>query len=275
MATNVSNPKVSTLLRTLTWVEVGVVGAAAGLFGFPGLVVPHWPWALTPFNAYFVGVAYFTAWLPLVVFAWTGRWNPGRLVLAQIGAFTAYALLVSLLHREVFLVDRPGTIAWWVLYVALPINSAIHLWLYRRWPPAEAAATPPAWRRALTVLALGSGLYALAMFIAPVAATGWWPWPMNAFNGRMYAVIFLSLAVGFGVVRARASRLELLVQGCTALILGLTAVSGLFLTDIGRNKIVLGAATWAWLATFALFGVAGAGLIGLSRARGSSRPGAA
>jgi hypothetical protein len=271
--TPAENPRVSFAVRFFTWVEVVVVGAAAGLWTFPELVIPFWPWQLTPFNAFFVGATYFAAWVSLIVFAWTGRWDPGRVVLPMIGAFTAYVLLISIVGWNTFLWDRPGTYAWWVLYIALPINCGIHLWLYRSWPPVSPRVTPLALRAVLLATAGAFGLYALAMLIAPEAVTGWWPWPMDAFNGRMYGVLFLTMAVGAALVARAASRLEMLTFGLTILTVGLTSLIGLVRTDIPLQRVQWGApGTVAWLALFAFTAVLGLITVVASRAQAARLP---
>lgn len=254
-----SNPRVSSLLRAFTWTEVVVVGAAAGLYTAPALVIPFWPWALTPFNAFFVGATYFAAWIPLVIFAVSGRWNPGRLVLPMIGAFTAYVLLISLAGIPTFSWDRPGTYAWWVLYIALPINSVVHLWIYRRWQPAGALPTPAPLRMVLLAQAAVLGLYGIAMFIAPEAVNSWWPWPIDAFNGRMYGANFITLAVGSLVLLRQSSRLELITLGATSLTLGLVVMAGLVKTDAPLHRVDWTApATILWMALFAVIALLGA-----------------
>jgi hypothetical protein len=262
-----SNPRVSRVLLTLTWIEVVVVGAAAGLWTLPGLVVPFWPWTLTPFNAFFVGATYFAAWIPLVIFAWVGRWNPGRVVLPMIGAFTLYVLIISLVGAGSLLWDRFGTYIWMALYIILPISSGYFLWRYRDWKPVAAVPTPSIWRAVLIAQAVLVGLYGLAMLVAPGPVTQWWPWPIDTFNGRMYGANFVTLAVGSLVLSRVTSRLELLTLGLTAFTLGVVSVVGLYKTDIGLNRIQWTApGTIAWIALFAVMAVIGGAMALASRA---------
>lgn len=261
MAT-VDNPRVSTILRTLTWIEVFVVGAAAGLFTFPDLVVPFWPWALTPFNAFFVGATYFGAWVPLLIFAWVGRWNPGRVVLPMIGVFTAYVLIISLMAPGNYLWDRFGTYVWWLLYIILPISSAVHLWLYRKWPAVAATPTSSILKAVFVIQAAVSLIVGIGLFVAPVATTAWWPWPIDEFNGRVYGAAFLTLATGSLVLFRQSSRLELMTLGATGLTFGLSAAVGLVKTDLGLGRVNWSApGTMAWQSLFLIIAIIGVATI--------------
>lgn len=256
--TATDNPKVSTVLRTLTWIEVAVVGAAAGMYTFPSLVIPFWPWALTPFNAFFVGATYFGAWIPLFIFAWVGRWNPGRVVLPMIGVFTLYVLIISLIAPGSYLWDRFGTYVWWALYIILPISSFVHLWLYRSWAPVAASATPGTLKTLFGIQALVSLVIGLGLFISPLGTTTWWPWPIDEFNGRVYGAAFLTLATGSIVLFRSSSRHELMTLGATGLTFGLTSAVGLVKTDLGLGRVDWSApGTIAWEALFIVITLAG------------------
>lgn len=255
----VGNPRISPFLQVLTWIEVLVVGGAAFLYFIPVLVVPHWPWALTPFNAFFVGATYLSAFVPLLIFARAGRWNPGRVVLPLIGTFTAYVLLVSFLDTGTYLWDRPSTYLWWVLYIILPISSAVHLWLYRRWPAVDALPTSPALRSVFVSQIVLSLIIGLGLLVSPNLMTSWWPWPVDTFNARLYGAAFFAFPAGSVKVFQRASRLELLTLGATTLTFGLGAVIGLAKTDLGLGRVNWTApGTIAWEALFLFVAISGA-----------------
>lgn len=269
-----SNPRLARPLLLFTWVEVAVVLAAAGLYYWPDLVRDYWPWLLSPFNAFFIGAIYSAAWLPLVAFALSGRWSPGRVALPMIGVFTAVILAVSLAYLDRFLFERWGTWIWFVLYVSLPVNSAIYLWRFRHWPPAAGAASVTGWRRlALAVTALLGGGYGTLMLVAPVWSTQWWPWPIDAFHGRMYAAAFLTLATGAAVSMSRATMVEIRTAGLTALGFGAFPIAGLAFTDAAEDRVDWAAAgTVSWLTVMALMALIGLAL--LLRPAGRSRVGA-
>ena len=184
------NPRVPDFLRAVTWVECGVVGSAAALL----LTMPKWggtdiwAWITPPFNARYVGVIYLAALVPLVILAVTARWSPGRLVLWEIFIFTAAIMVVMLAYADRFEWARVATWVFWPLYLFLPVNSAVFLWRLRDWRVPEPLIHA---RAAMTVLALVFGGYGVAMLVIPEDATGFWPWPVDAFHARIYAATYL------------------------------------------------------------------------------------
>ena len=98
------NPRVPDFLRAVTWVECAVVGGAAALL----LTVPKWggqdvwAWITPPFNARYVGAIYLGALVPLLIFAATARWSPGRIVLWMIFVFTTVIGVVMLAYAGRF-----------------------------------------------------------------------------------------------------------------------------------------------------------------------------
>ncbi len=153
------NPRVPDFLRAVTWVECAVVGGAAGLL----LTLPKWggqdvwAWMTPPFNARYVGVIYLGALVPLVIFAVTARWSPGRIVLWMIFVFThgdqgRDARLRGSLR--VGALCHVGVLGACTLF--LPVNSAVFLWRLRDLRVPEPLVRMPA---AMTALALVLGGY--------------------------------------------------------------------------------------------------------------------
>jgi hypothetical protein len=216
------NPRVPGFLRAVTWVECVVVAAAAGLL----LGAPEWGgsdvWAwITPrFNARYVGVVYLGALVPLVIFAVSGRWSPGRLVLWEIFVFTAAIMVVMLAYAGRFEWARLATWVFWPLYVFLPVNSGVFLWRLRDWRVPEPLIDA---RVALTVAALLLGGYGVALLVIPERATGFWPWPVDAFHARIYAAAYLAPAAGAWVLRGGATPDELRTLGITFVTMGAAA----------------------------------------------------
>ena len=256
--TRADGPEVSWALRAFTVAEVVVVGAAAfALLLLPATAAREWPWDLTPLNTTFLGAVYLSAWFPLLLLALRPRWSPARLVVPMILTFTLVVLVASLWDTGRFDRDRWSNVVWWPLYVALPVNSAIHLWLYRRLaPPAAATPASPAWRAVLLALGAVLGLYGAFQFVAPVDASAWWPWPVDAFHGRVYSAVFLTGAAGCLVAAREASRYERIALALTSATLGLVAGAGIAIRDAG---------TLAWLAACAALVAIGLAL--LARAR--------
>ncbi|KKM77298.1 hypothetical protein LCGC14_1371540, partial [marine sediment metagenome] len=59
-----------------------------GLFIFPELTRPEWPWAIAPFNARFLGAIYLGAMASVAYMFLSPRWSPSRPILRAIFTFT-------------------------------------------------------------------------------------------------------------------------------------------------------------------------------------------
>jgi hypothetical protein len=257
------NPRITPLLRWLTVVEVLVlVGAGVGLFFFTDLARPQWPWEITPFNARFVGAVYLASMIALLMMLVGGRWAPARLVLPMLFTFTFVVLLMTLLELDSFRYERWATWVWLFLYTVLPINAAYHLWLYRHLRPADPKPVPMPWRQCLAGLALILAAYGALQFLAPEWSSGFWPWRINAFHGRMYSAVFLAGAVGAFALTRAAARIEYLTLGITYGALGFFVLVGLFLVDAALHTVNWAApGTWLWVAAFAVSLLVGAALM--------------
>lgn len=211
----------------MTVIESIVVGAAATvLFLLPALGNQIWSWAIPPFNSRYVGAIYFAALLPLVIFAATGRWAPGKLVLWMIFAFTTSIGLTMLIHIDGFDWARPATYAFWFLYIFLPINSALFLYRLRIQDVAGRTVNSPQWQTVLLVTMIVLGFYGLGLLIAPEALTSFWPWGVDPFHGRIYAATFITPALGACVISGRSAPSERFTLGMTLLTLGILSIIG-------------------------------------------------
>jgi hypothetical protein len=262
-------PPISRTLSVVTGVEVVVVGITwATLLFVPDWARDQWPWELTPFNAAFLVAVYLSSWIPLVILILAPRWSPARPILWMIFTFTFVVLVASLVDLSRFDGDRWSNFLWWPLYVFLPINSAVHLWLYRRLAPASSEPSPPRRRLALFALAGVFGAYGVYLLVAPVDAAAWWPWPVDAFHGRIYSAAFFTGMAGCLVIARSASALERLAMGSIIGALGVVAIASIATADISQNQIDWSdAGTLAWSAACLIL-VA----IGIAVATGSSRP---
>jgi hypothetical protein len=222
------------------------------LFFVPDFARAEWPWALTPFNTRFLGAVYFSAFVAVAIMAYKGRWSPARPVLGSIFAFTVVVLGVTFLYLPLFDFQKWGTWLWMALYIILPLNAGIHLWLYRKQPPSEAIPVPPVWRTAVLGVAAVLGLYGLGLLVAPAAFSAFWPWPLDSFHGQLYSATFISGAVGLFTVARLASRTEFIAAGLTQALLGAFALIGLFVVDSVVHRVNASQpGTWLWIAIFA------------------------
>lgn len=258
------NPLVPSFLRLVIAVECSVVFAAAVLLFFlPDLANDLWPWTIPPFNARFVGAVYFAAYIPLILFWFVPRWIPGRLTLWLILTFTALILVVMLLHRDAFAWGRPATyLVYWPLYIFLPINSAIFLLKYTGMGVAEGYDGPDSLRSVLWIFSLLGAAYGVGLLIAPEALTGFWPWPVDAFHGRIYAAAFVTPAAGTWILSFRRRfAVEYLSMGLNLVAGGLLPILGTLWTNAQvppeRQVDFSAAGTWTFLGFFFITGILG------------------
>lgn len=259
------NPRIPAYLRFVTAIECCVVFMAASLlFFFPALAEKMWAWAIPPFNARFVGAIYSAAYLPLLIFWYSSRWTPGRLVLLMIFVFTSLIMGVMIFHWDSFAWDRLSTfLIFWPLYFFLPINSIIFLIRSRTIPLPSPVEMPSIWRIILTIFAISGFVYGIGLLFAPEVLTRFWPWHVDAFHGRIYASAFITPAAGAWVLsRKGGARSEYLTFGLNLLAGGILPAIGTLMTNISSppdRQIAFDAlGTWMFFMLFFLTGILGA-----------------
>lgn len=265
------NPRIPSFLRFVVAVECTVVlMAALLLFFFPALAEQRWAWQIPPFNSRFVGAIYFAAYLPLLIFWFNPRWTPGRWVLWNIFVFTSLVMLVMFLHVDAFAWDRPAVyLIFFPLYIFLPVNSAVFLFLSRNVTVADPIDMPALWNLMLAFfIAAGLG-YGLGLLIAPEGLTRFWPWPVDAFHARIYASAFVTPAVSALIlVRRHGAASEYLTFGLNLLTGGILPILGTLLSHLGappERQIDFGTlGTWAFFLMFFMTSLMGIVQIGLA-----------
>lgn len=268
--TSPENPRISSYLRFVTAVECSIVlFAAVLLFFVPHMARDLWAWDIPPFNARFVGAVYFAAYIPLLLFWYSARWTPGRLVLSMIFIFTFLIMVAMIIHRDAFAWDRPSTfIVFWPLYIFLPINSAIFLFKSRGIQKPDASDLAPIWRGVLMIFSLLGGLYGLGLLIAPEPLTTFWPWDVDAFHARIYASAFVTPAVGAWILSSRrGSASEHLTFGLNLVVGGILPILGTLWTNAtvpAERQIQYDLGAWAFFIIFMLTALLGIGQILLS-----------
>lgn len=245
------NPKISPLLRFVTAIEVLVLLITGfGLMFFSGQIALLWPWALTPFNTGFLGAVYLSSLIATVLLVWQGMWFPARIVTVMVFTFTSIVFFVSLAYFGNFDASKlPSIWGWFILYAALPMNVAYHLWLYRSIPNPAKTSLPKWLKMYLLIQASIYGLYGIGLLLFPVELTSFWPWGIDAFHGRMYSVAFLTPAVGAFLLWYDANPLEMQALGWTQLVGGVLPILGLVMVELTIQRINWAAwGTWLWLA---------------------------
>jgi hypothetical protein len=123
---------------------------------------------------------------------------------------------------------------------------------------------------AMTALALVLGGYGIALLAIPEDATGFWPWPVDAFHARIYAATYLTPAVGALVIRRGGTTDEIRTLAATMIVFGIGAVVALLATDPivpAAAKVGYDGGTWAFLAINVAPVLAGVALLSAVRTR--------
>lgn len=258
------NPPVPSFLRWVLAVECSVVLAAGVLLFFlPDVAAQFWAWTIPPFNSRFVGAVYLAAYLPLILFWFVPRWIPGRLTLWMILTFTTMVLIAMLIHWDSFEWTRPSTfLVFWPLYIFLPINSAIFLWKSKGAGVANGYDGPAILRIVLWILAGIGGVYGFGLLLAPEPLSRFWPWPVDAFHGRMYAAAFGTPAVAAWILSFRRRfAVEYLSLGLNLVVGGFLPVLGALWSNLSappERQVDFGATgTWIFFIFFFLMGMVG------------------
>jgi hypothetical protein len=260
------NPHLPMLFRVIAsveWLVLGVTGF--GLFLLPTVGSAQWPWQVKPFNTFFLAAVYISSFAAVTALLWGGRWAPARVGLWMLVFFTTLVLIISVLYLDRFDFHKWATWAWFFLYIVIPLNSAYNLYLYRRLQPVNPMPLPSLLKWYLLVQAVALTLYTLALLLAPVASTAFWPWHIDEFHGRMYSAIFLTGAVGAYVLWRSAAAIELLLLGVTQSVLGLFAILGVIIVNASQQTVNwTQPGTWIWIGLFAVLMLTGIVMIVLA-----------
>jgi hypothetical protein len=245
-----NNPSISPMLRIITAIEVWVlIITGFGLFFFAAQLNSLWPWSLSPFNAGFLGSIYLSSLTAASLLVWNGRWIPARIITAMILAFTSIVFFVSMAYLSRFDQTRtPSVWSWFILYAILPINAAYHLWLYRNSPKPDLLPIPVWLKTILLLQSIIFGSYGIALLFFPTQATGFWPWAIDDFHGRMYSVASITPAVGAFMLYRNPNMLEMKSLSLIQIVGGVFPILSLVLVDSSVHRINwLAFGTWLWI----------------------------
>jgi hypothetical protein len=260
-----TNPNLSPWVRVFALAVAGVLIGGVLLLVNPGLISPRWPWRLTPFNERFLGAFYTAEMMAILILAAINRWSPARLILVTALVFTVLASLVSLWHLDRFDFARKGPWGWFFVYVGSVLASAAFLWNNRDLPHPGQAFRSPMLRNFFLAQAVALGGYGVALLVAPAIASGFWPWPLDAFHAQLYSAIFISAGAGAYMLARAAARYELATFGFAQIILAIAAIAGAWVVNTERQVF-----SWsepgaiAWAALFVAIGVLGYVSVSLS-----------
>lgn len=261
------NSPLSPWVRVFTGAALIVLIAGPLLLFAPQAIVPRWPWAITPFNARFLGAVYVAELFSLAVLFIYNRWSPGRAAMAVAFVFTFIVSIASFIHLSSFTGTRRVAL-WFILYVGYAALTGGALLLYRQLPAVRPLGISEHFGRVMRIAGALLALYGAALFIAPTFAAGFWPWPIDAMHGRIYSAVFLAPGIGLLLLAHAAASEEYLVGGVFTAGLGLFAIISLFLAHAQTGRASFASiGTWTWLALFAVIAIIGGLMIRVSRER--------
>jgi hypothetical protein len=141
----------------------------------------------------------------------------------------------------------------------------VFLYLLRKAPPLAGAFSPsPSEKRVLTGLMAFCAVYGLALLIVPSWVTWFWPWPVDAFHGRMYASVYIAPAVAAWVMRKQATSTEFRILGSALTVLGILSTVGVVWTSTSLPLVLqvnyASVSTWVFIAVQMLLLALGAAL---------------
>jgi hypothetical protein len=189
------------------------------LFIRAGSTEQHFAWTINPpATASFLGAAYASGCVLVLLALRSGRWADIRIPYLTIVAFAALSLLATVLHLDRFHfgvggLPRFAAWLWLAVYIVVPVWMAIMLVRQeRRPPPADQpvgggsdiliSAVPVPRPLAVALLAQGAVLLTvgLALYLVPGVERVLWPWALTPLTAR--AVASWLIAFGLGALLA-------------------------------------------------------------------------
>ena len=218
-----------------------LLALAGGLIGSPFWwldLKDAFSWDLPPLAARMLaaaGIAFFTlCWLAL------RRLTLRRLrlvMLALVVYLLPLALAIVIFHLDRFDPTAPITYAFFAIVLLMVGGSAWYLWRpVGLAPEADEDRQPsgPWQRRWLDLLAVGLGLWGLALFLTDQGPLEWiWVWPGDLLSSRLIGVMLLTIAAGALYSRASLGLARLWLATTTVYGLGI-ALAGLWSVFQGK-----------------------------------------
>ncbi len=257
------NPKITPFLRAFTLIEALVLVAAGfGLFLFPSIVRPQWPWQLAPFNTLFMGAFYLGAMAPVGIMFLSGRWSPTRPVLRAIFSFTFIVTVVSFFTSSQFDMMSWRVWIWFGLYASLAISAGYHLWQYRSLPTSHLNPVPSNWSTLLRSAGFLLVLYGLGLLFLPNIFNSSFPWTLDVFHSQMYSATYIAPGIMMFTVAKFATPAEFITVGLSEAVFSIFAIFGLFIVDaqvelVDWDSLI----TLSWLGALALLAALGIAMI--------------
>ncbi len=109
------------LERYLTAQGIGLLAVGCALLVAPAVIVPAWPWKITPLLANLYAAPFLSYAFGSILLARERAWPHVRIGIAGLLVFAVSVLVSSVLHRALF---NAGDFADWLWFAALAVASA-------------------------------------------------------------------------------------------------------------------------------------------------------
>ncbi len=162
-------------------------------------------WTVKPsLTAAFLGGAYWASFSLEWLAARQGIWARARIAVPAVLTFTTLTLIATLLHLDKFHLNSPNpetvlaTWAWIVVYAGVPGAMSLLLLGQLRAPGVDPPRRLPMPRPIAGGLGLaGAALIGLgmALFLAPTATLGLWPWLLTPLTARAVGAWLIGLGI--------------------------------------------------------------------------------
>lgn len=191
------------VLPEMRWALV-VIGVLVFLVGIPlvllsGQTDDYFAWTIHPsLTAAYLGGVYWAACAGVLAASRRPRWAEARAIIPAAFTFTTLTTILTFIHLDKFQTGSPRGWLWIAVYVVTPPVLVV-LWLRQRRvagedPPRLVPYAP--WVSATMAvqgaIALGVGG---ALYLAPGATKGIWPWALTPLTARAVGAGLLGLAV--------------------------------------------------------------------------------
>lgn len=203
--------------------------AWVGSFGFfwPLEIQRALPWPVPPLHARIIGAVYLSATVFLLLSMLAGSRLRVRTILDIAFVWTAWLLLVSILHWDSFDPSRVQVRFWVIAYVSFPVGA----WYLNRVGPAPSIPAHALIRQRWVIEGLrmqGTALVVLAALLAilPGWMAGIWPWKISTFLAQLYSGPVLGYGVGSLLLAARRNWPELLLPSLGMFVFASLAAAG-------------------------------------------------
>jgi len=165
----------------------------------------YFAWTVKPsLTAAFLGGAYWASFSLEWLAARQAAWARARVAVPAVLTFTTLTLVATLLHLDKFHLNSPNpetalaAWAWIAVYAGVPGAMSLLLLRQLRAPggdPPRRLPLPRLVQGGLAVTGLALIGLGVALFVAPTALLGGWPWALTPLTARAVAAWLLGLGI--------------------------------------------------------------------------------